>query len=392
MQSASGTTYAEADLATRTNDQIQASGTVQVGGTVDLTLLNKTHFTPGPFSAKIFTGQAGATLDAATLRANSSVVLHLLGIKAAGNAVEVDYNLGFTPADATGNLGEVGDYLDRVQMAGASPALQPVFDELVAVQDSATYLGQLTELGADFYAEQNAQALAGTLAFGRQMMNCGATFAGLQERSRDCAWAQYQHDSSTIDAQNGTPAMSSTSDRFTGGVRYGVGGGLSAIVSVGVDRYHLNGNASMWTASGTAKEIGVGARYGFGGTAIGASLSLGSFGYDSQRSLPDFGGQSARSSRSLFLINGELTAEHRFAWGGLSVTPGRRPGLHLGQSGDIDRNRWRRRRPRARQGQPDLFLGNAGPLAQLCRSGRRWLAAKAIRRRGAALSAQVEYG
>jgi len=338
VQTDVGSTFAEADLATETFDAINATGTVAVSGNVDLSLQNTSQFTPGMFSALIFTGDQGASMNNVNLRADSSVVLNLLGISATGNAVQVDYDLTFAPEQAIGNRALVGDYLNRVQTAGVSTVLQPTFDFLIGIQDVDQYVDLLTQLGSEFYAEQNAHALRGAQSFNNRMINCGSTFdRRIDDKGDACAWAEFNIDDGTLDANLGTPSISSDSINFSAGAHYQLGGGLSVAVSVGYDDYDLAGFGNLWTAQGDAQRVGLGAAYNFGETSIGLYASVGSASYKTTRTLPGFGGSVATGNRKLLSVTGEVVASHNFRFSKFTATPNLNLGVtRLSRGGSVE--------------------------------------------------------
>ncbi|VAV95624.1 hypothetical protein MNBD_ALPHA04-1763, partial [hydrothermal vent metagenome] len=337
-QTSTGSTFVEVDLADETFDAINATGTTAVSGNLDVRLLNPTQFTPGMFSAQIFTGAQGASMDNVNLRADSSVVLNLLGLSVSGNAVQVDYDLTFAPAAGIGNRALVGDYLNRVQAGGVPGALSPTFNFLIEVQNETTYVDLLTQLGSEFYAEQNAHALRNAQNFSSRMINCGATFdRKTSDKGGTCAWAEFNIDDGRLDANLGMPSITSDTKSFSGGAHYQMGGGLGVAMSVGYSDYDLAGYGNLWVANGNAKQAGVGANYSFGDTQIGAYISVSGSTYQTMRTLPGFGGLVAASKRKQVAITGELAASNNFRFGDLSVTPSLNIGMtKLSRGGGLE--------------------------------------------------------
>ncbi len=334
MQTASGATFAEVDLATQAFDAITATGTVEVSGALDVTLLNPTQFTPGMVSIPVFSGAGGATLGDLDMRADSSVVLNLLGLAQEGNAVVVNYDLTFAPAEALGNRAELGHYLDRVQADGVAAPLLPTFEQLIFVLDAGEYIDLLTQLSGDIYAEQNVAVLQASAAFIERMTDCGSRFGDiLSENSRTCVWAEGNLAESDLDAVNGTPAMNSETVSSAGGVVHQLGNDWSASLAVGYADMDLTGHGGAWRASGNGFQLGTGIRRHFGSSSIGLYASYGSFSFDTVRDQPDFGG-SAGGERSLDALSAQLVGAHEFALGGFSITPSLAAGLTSFSGGD----------------------------------------------------------
>ncbi|WP_409413325.1 hypothetical protein [Altererythrobacter sp. MF3-039] len=321
LQTSTGSTFIELDLATGEFDAIDATGMVEVNGFVDVRLLNPTQFTPGMLTAQIFTGDGGATLGDVDLRADSSVVFNLLGIAQEGNAVVVNYDLTYAPQEAIGNRATLGEYLNRVQTNGVPAALQPTYTQLFNVQDAAEYVDLLTQLGSEFYAEQNAHALSSAQHFISRMIHCGSQFEGKWgQDAKTCVWGELDLADGSLDPQEGMPGIDSEAVRLSAGLIRQLKGNWSLAAALNYSDHDLMGYGDRWIAKGEAMQGALGVRYDMGRAQVGAYASIGSHSYDTMRLLPGFGGD-AQGSRDVLAFTGQVTGSYELGRGGFSAVP-----------------------------------------------------------------------
>ena len=130
------------------------------------------------------------------------------------------YMVDFSPGALTGNRYAVGDYLNRVTAAGEPAGLADTVAAAVLQTDLGQYSSMLTQLGTEFYAEQQALALSGVQRFARNLQNCGTLSIG--ETAGDdtgCLWARYDNNPSSRESRAGFPAMSDESYSISSGVQ-----------------------------------------------------------------------------------------------------------------------------------------------------------------------------
>ena len=326
-QTSTGFTVIEVDLITDTHDALHATGTVQLAGNVDATLLNPERFLPGMKAYQIFTGDAGVDLLATDLRADSSVVLNLLGLAVNGNAIELQYDMTFAPAILQGNQIATGDYLDRVQTAGVPASLQSTFSRLLFEQDENLYAAAITQLGADFYVQQNALAIEQSHDFGRVIANCGnSSLASKDSAKPGCVWAEVSLADGTGKAVPGSPEVGYEVSSFSGGAHYQLKPHFSVALAIGYSDIELDGFDRRWGAMGRSSQLGAGAVYEVGATEISALLCSGGTSFDSTRELAYFAA-STTSNRDVDVFSLEARASHRFDLGGLTLKPALTMGL-----------------------------------------------------------------
>ena len=108
----------------------------------------------------------------------------------------------------------------RVTAAGEPAGLADTVAAAVLQTDLGQYSSMLTQLGTEFYAEQQALALSGVQRFARNLQNCGTLSIG--ETAGDdtgCLWARYDNNPSSRESRAGFPAMSDESYSISSGVQ-----------------------------------------------------------------------------------------------------------------------------------------------------------------------------
>jgi outer membrane autotransporter protein len=160
------------------------------------------------------------------------------------------------------------------------------------------------------------------------MQDCGSfvhrRIAGDEPR---CAWARFDYDSSSRDAQDGFPSTEEIARRFSLGYQQALEGGWT--VGIGVDFEHndSSGFDDRWQGDTSNVQFGFLGRRAFGATSVGAVLMLGNSGQNVDRLLSVTDGAVANGVRDVPSFTGVLDVTHRIDMKGLGVTPALNIGL-----------------------------------------------------------------
>lgn len=134
-------------------DRLDATGRLTFDGFADLRIVNPGAASPGTRDVVFGTGVLGADLGTLALAAPISAVADYKLIQQSSSAVALRYNIDFAPGgNATANQAEVGEYINRVQIAGGSPALSPLIATFFGIPDSETLSLVYSQLDAEAYA------------------------------------------------------------------------------------------------------------------------------------------------------------------------------------------------------------------------------------------------
>ena len=117
VQTGSGIFYADIDYLTRTADELFVSGTAKVDGKVGLNLLNPGFIKPGSQQDTILSAAGGTDFTGSSQVYNSAVMQSQLFVLNATDLV-LSTNVNFNPSGLTKNQSIMGDYINRLLIAG----------------------------------------------------------------------------------------------------------------------------------------------------------------------------------------------------------------------------------------------------------------------------------
>jgi hypothetical protein len=328
-QSAGASGAFELDFASDTLDSVVATGTAEIAGTVDVSLLNAHAVQPGNFSQVLYSAAGGLTDQGLSLSTQPSVVITYRMARPDSRTAALGYSVDFAPQGLLGNRATIGSYLNRVQTAGSTESIGPTIGRLVAIGDMDSYSHALTQLGAELYAEQQAHTLGSVQRFSRIMQDCGAMRGGrVRQGGRDCAWARIDDHPSSRDSDNGFPRGEEEGRQYSFGFQrtleswtLGAGIGFEDNDTLGFD--------GSWSGESTVVELGLLARRMFGRTSTGLVLALGNSDQDLRRDLDAATGVVAKGGRRIPFVSGAFDLTHDFVRGGFILTPAVTAGVSM---------------------------------------------------------------
>ncbi|MEJ0084290.1 MAG: autotransporter outer membrane beta-barrel domain-containing protein [Pseudomonadota bacterium] len=316
----------EMDFTSGIHDAVFASGMADVAGGLRISLLNVHNIRPGLTEMPVFVTAGGVIDRGVILDAQPSIVIKY-GLRPLENRIlAVTYDVDFNADGLTGNRREVGEYLNRVQgrveRLGPDEGLGQTITAAVLTTDLGVYADMLTQLGTEFYAEQQALGLKGVQRFSRNLQNCGTLSIG--ETAGDetgCVWARYDDNPSTRDTRAGFPAAKDSGSSISTGVQRPLDGGWTIGVGVDFEDHRGSGYDGLWTAEGNFTQLGGSARRAFGASSVGATLSLGSQTESVSRWLGVTGLREARGERDVYFLSNVLDYTYNIAANGFTLQP-----------------------------------------------------------------------
>ncbi len=329
-QSAAARSDFELDFLTRVSDGILATGTAELDGALYLTLLNTHSIRPGRQFIGLYTGRDGLTDNGLTLTAQPSIVIDYRLNQLSPTEMALEYDVDFAHFQLEGNRVQVGNYLNRVQLAGSSAEIGSTIATAVAHTELAPYADMLTQLGTEFYAEQQALALTGVQRFGRNLQNCGTL--QLAESAGDengCLWARYDDNPSTRDSRDGFPAAEDDAYSISQGIQRPLEGGWTFGMAFDFESHRSKGYGGLWSSESELVQLGAMARRDLGSASIGALVTLGSNSQEVERSVNVIAPSLAEGERSVLFTSGVFDYTHRFVRGGFTFAPSLNVGASL---------------------------------------------------------------
>jgi hypothetical protein len=319
-QSVTGTSTFELDVAHGTMDSVVATGRVDLAGTVGVTVTGIPTVRPGSFRRTMFGAEGGATRSGVTLLAPQSVVVAYALVSSGTDAIDLAYDVDFSPAGLLGNRIVIGDYVNRVQAAGSAPALADTITTLVAQSQLAPYSAALTGLGPEFYAEQQAFAFTGAQRFAGALSRCGSS-ADAPSGAGDCAWTHFDYDTSSHDAKDGAPRVDQIARRVSQGFQRQLGESSALGFALEYESNDATGDGGQWRGDTTTVHVGASGRVEVGRASAGAVLTFGHAAQDVHRQLTVGTAALASGERTLRFFTGGLDAAYRVAAGRAALTP-----------------------------------------------------------------------
>jgi hypothetical protein len=227
----------------------------------------------------------------------------------------------------------MGEYLNRVQgREGRVEFGQGISDTITAAvltTELSIYSDMLTQLGTEFYAEQQALGLKSVQRFSRNLQNCGTMSIGETVGDETgCVWARYDDIPSTRDTRAGFPAARDDGTSVSTGVQGPRDGDWRFGFGVDLEDHRGSGYDGMWVAEGKFLQIGASARREFGPASIGATLSLGENSQSVTRLLGIVDARKAQGDRNVTFLTNVLDYTYDIAIQGFML----QPSLSLGTS------------------------------------------------------------
>ena len=258
-QTASGATYAELDFAADTIDQILATETVKLDGSVYLTLLNPQLVPAGEFSKVLFGGEAGVEDAGLKLITAPSLVINYAVDYSSGTAAALNYEVDFSPDWLSYNAEVVGDYLNDVQNAGSALGLSDVITTLLYQDDRGLYAASLRSMTPQFYGEQTMQLVKSSQTFANRMLSCKQAGGDYRFTSEgNCTWVYAGFENLEYDAW-GTSQFDS--DVYAMGAQFALGEHWFAGIGASHEEISGKGNSDAWHSDGTTTQAGLSLKY-----------------------------------------------------------------------------------------------------------------------------------
>ena len=202
VQAASGLSFAQYDLS-RTSDTVQAdrfnvSGQAVLDGTFELILDNPGFVKPGQYDDPLVTagggiaGSSGGTPELALAGVPNSIVANFELSYPNANEVMLSTDIDFAPQGLNRNQSSVGNYVNRIQLAGGSDSFAPLAANLFFTETLGGLQQSYDSLNPVMHAESLSHALFSGVRFGDQLMDCRQREGDYRLTGEDqCAWMRF---------------------------------------------------------------------------------------------------------------------------------------------------------------------------------------------------------
>jgi len=316
IQSATGETFAELDFDSPDPnrdggliDQLFATGTADLAGRIDVSLLNPQLVPVGSFSKTLITGAMGLTDSGLMLRTAPSVVITYDLVYPTGIDAVLDYNVDFSPDGMSDNLDAVGDYFNRIQAVGNSPAMADTVTKLLYDPDLPTYKNSLSQMSPEFYGELQAEVIRSSQRFS-QIMAEGGEYRFTQ--NEHVAWFNLETEKTTHDAGGDfKEAKHYVDKRYAMGIEKAFTDAWIFGMGLAIENIDSNSYDGRWVSDGGSIHIGVYGKHNFGDSQLALTATYGWGDSDVERIGQVTDLFEAKSNRDLETFGAMLRASHQ---------------------------------------------------------------------------------
>ncbi|MBT8045250.1 MAG: autotransporter domain-containing protein, partial [Verrucomicrobiae bacterium] len=327
VQSTTGLTRTELDFMTGNQnvdggkiDRVYVTGTVKLAGEIDVTLLNPQLVPTGRYHKTIFDADLGVTDDGMVLTTAPSVVITYDLTYPNPTQVVLDYNVDFSPdgANLGQNLEEVGNYFNRIQAVGSSPALADTVIKMLYDPTFEEYRKTLSQMGPDFYGELQANAIHRGERFGHLLASGG----GHRIVENDYAmWFNYGTESGKHNSYLDYKRIDNSSDVFSVGFEKKIKENWIVGLGFTVEDHRSVGYGGQWQSEGDSRQLGLVLKHHQGNTEYAATLAYGWGQSDIERTGLVSSAFMANANRDLETFSGMLQVSHTFTTGEGYIRP-----------------------------------------------------------------------
>ncbi|HEY1048431.1 MAG TPA: autotransporter outer membrane beta-barrel domain-containing protein [Prosthecobacter sp.] len=320
-QTSTGQTHAELDFGSKVLDNVSMTGSAALDGSIEVALLNPQLVPVGVFQQILIHADGGVTDNGMDLVTAPSVVINYgLNYLPTGDDLALDYSVNFNPpgSEMSRNLVEVGAHINSIQNAGSSPSLAAVIIRLLYEPTMDGYRALLSQMGPDFYGEQQAEMLRGTQRFGETVLSGGNTRFATKGRR---IWFDVLGSSTYHGRFDDYKTTQQSSTGFALGFESLISRSWSAGLAVALEDNMATGYEGRWSAEGTSQRVGGVVRFRSKGTEISGLLSYGWNQMDSSRVGQVASPFDTNVERNLQTFTAMVRAAHQFGDENFAVVP-----------------------------------------------------------------------
>ncbi len=316
-------------------DRMNISGTADLQGDVEIELLN---LGPAKDRSRVTLVVADGGLSsrsASEFTVTPSVVAGYELDFVSDKQVDLSYQVDFANDDVLASSGRNQDAVaNHIQDSFAAGTLPSELTSLVDIQDMASYQNALGSMDAQIYADTQLTTLYSSLLFKDSMLSCGertGDYRFIEELQ--CGWMRVTGRHLNRDGTSTSRGFDENAFQLAGGGQYEVNGDWLFGGALSIEYRSLDEDGGFADADGWQFQGGLVAKRQFGNTMISGAFSGGYASFDANRNV--FGGSQTDGDQSLWLISGELRAEHAFDFDTWFVKPRSDIGIDYVSSGSL---------------------------------------------------------
>jgi uncharacterized protein with beta-barrel porin domain len=232
------------------------------------------------------------------------------------------FNIDFAPSGLNRNQSVIGDYVNRVQLAGGSASFAPIAAALFAQADVSALGAAYDRLSPEPYLGTVTTPLLPNLKFNNAMLSCRAYDGDFRfVREGECGWMSLGGSGLHQDKTFSNIGFNRSAFNIAGGLQKAINENWHLGFALGYERSWLNANG-IAENDGNQAQGGLMLKGRFGDTTISASLSGGHSWYETKRfiNLPS-PGVTAKGDPQASFVSPHLRLAHAFEQGAWYLRP-----------------------------------------------------------------------
>lgn len=265
---------------TTESDFVSISGTATFGGTITPNVLNITNETG---SVTIVTAAALTSTASVVNTGDYDFSLYVDGGTDLVLSWEASKAILELLINANANQYAIAAYLDALDAAGPSSALEELYDALVALGEQ-DLIAAIDQLLPEVYSNAQAAMVASGLGFADNLLSCrvqGSDAVSINHEGQ-CLWGGVNFASIDLSATPAQQGVSQTVTSASGGMQFALAGDWRMGVGLGYGASRLTTSTGA-TSDGTQVHAGVALKYNPGPLLLAATASYSHGWYDSRR-------------------------------------------------------------------------------------------------------------
>ncbi|WP_202313351.1 autotransporter outer membrane beta-barrel domain-containing protein [Mesorhizobium sp. L-8-10] len=316
-QTGTGVLALDIDTSDGRVDRIDATGAVNLGGTIEVSLTDVSTPLIGPRSWTIVTAGDGLTRAEDLLLTRSVVAQYSLDQPSAG-VLNLAYDIDFANATVKEALNDNQDRLvDYIQASYGEAVLDTTLAEaLLDLEDTASYAAVVNAMSAELALDNQLSAVASAQSFGDSLLSCSSTTTQRDKAVRffddgQCLYARLDGHRFDRDTTSDSLGFSGSSWSLSAGGQlaidevWNVGGALA------YERTDIDSSAAAASSNGDLVFGGVSLKRRFGAFELSAAQSFGYGSYDITRN--PFPGVEVTGDQDQWSASGRLRGAYMLA-------------------------------------------------------------------------------
>jgi uncharacterized protein with beta-barrel porin domain len=191
VQTNSGTYGVDLDVGSVSGnaDRVNGTGTANLAGLTDVNPVNAGFALPGSHQVTILSAAGGVTDSGLGLTTQPSAVITYQLLFPNPTDVDLGYSIDFAPSALNVNQTMIGNYINRVQLAGGSAGLAPIVEALFFIPDASGLASAYDHLSPEPYVGLGTGTFFSNLQFSDSMLSCRSRDGQYRfVREGQCGW------------------------------------------------------------------------------------------------------------------------------------------------------------------------------------------------------------